>query len=175
MVLLAPASTKEDATVDLTLYIFWISKHAILKAVISKGILGLSGQWYTNFGQTWELFFFVKVTNLHISCNYFPFLVCQRGVHLLYKTLDTLIENSAVLQSDSFGFADRHTYKSNDQALKQHRCLRRKNNFSGYRHPNNFLLPQFAVKELHLEIFFPKDFPKFSKPISRNVFRCLVS
>ena len=32
-------------------------KNAILKAVISKGILGLSEQWYTNFGQTWELFF----------------------------------------------------------------------------------------------------------------------
>ena len=98
----------------------------------------------------------MKVTNLHISCNYFPFLVCQRGVQLLYKTLDTLIENSAVLQSDSFGFVDRQTYKSKDQALKQHRCLRRKNNFSGYRRPNNFLLPQFAVKELHLEIFSQK-------------------
>ena len=130
-------------------------------------------QFWANLGIIF--FFFVKVSNLHISCNYFPFLVCQRGVQLLYETLDTLIENSAVLQSDSFGFVDRQTYKSKDQALKQYCCLRRKNNFSGYRRPNNFLLPQFAVKELHLEIFFPKDFPKFSKPISRNVFRCLVS
>ena len=106
MDLLAPASTKEDATVDLTLYIFWILKTRNTKGCNFKGYFrsfrAVVYQFWANLG----IIFFVKLSNLHISCNYFPFVVCQRGVQLLYETL---IENSAVLQSDSFGFVDRLT------------------------------------------------------------------